>query len=117
MEAMNQESGRRAEGNQVGQGIKFPAEIAFHSAHARQTAVEQVENAGQQDERQRQFDFQKGAGVELAIGADFRLHDLGQRHKAAEQISRRHQVGQKINFQLRLGPFALRGWGTFFHTL
>jgi hypothetical protein len=49
-DAMHQKRRRGAEGNQIGQGIEFPAKGAFDAAHAGQAAIEQIENAGQQDE-------------------------------------------------------------------
>ena len=39
----------------------------------------------------------------VPVGPRIRLHDLGQRHKTAEQIARRHQVRQKINLQFLSG--------------
>ena len=68
---MDQKSRRRPEGNQVRQRIKFPAKRALHAAHARQAAVEQVKNARQQDEHQRQFDLRVKSGAGLAIGPIF----------------------------------------------
>ena len=98
---MHQKCRRNAKGHQVGQRIKLAAERAFVPAHARHPAVKQIKNAGQQNAGQGKLD---GPPIDQSVtgsGVEVGLHNLGQRHETAEQIPRRQQVGQKINFQLR----------------
>ena len=104
-DAMHQERRRGAEGNQVRQRIKFAAERAFRAAHARHPAVEQIEDAGQQDEAERHLDLAKIVGSR-GVG----LHDLRQRHKAAEEVARRQQVGQEDRSSACLPPDRLADW-------
>ena len=94
-DAMHQKRRRDAERNQVRQRIEFAPERAFRAAQPRHPAVEQIEDARQQNEREREFDL-----AEVVIARRIGLDDFRQRHKAAEQIARRQQVRQKINFQL-----------------
>jgi hypothetical protein len=54
---VHQKRRRDAERNQVGQRIEFAAKRAFVPAHARDAAVEQIENAREQNERQRDLDL------------------------------------------------------------
>src|SRR5208282_416474 len=82
------------ERNQVRQRIEFAPERAFRTAPARRAPVEQIENAREQNEREREFDLTV-VGIAQGIGFD----NFGQRHKTAEQIARRQQIRQKINFQ------------------
>src|SRR5207244_2777052 len=96
-DAMHQKSRSRAKGNQVRQRIELATERTFHPAHPGDAPVEQIKNAGQQNETKSQPDV-----VKLAV-LDIRLDDFGQRHETAEQISRREEVRQKINFQLAIG--------------
>jgi hypothetical protein len=58
-DALDEKCGRDAEGNQVGERIEFAAERTFHAAHARDAAVEQIKNAREQNEREREFDLRE----------------------------------------------------------
>ena len=106
---MHQKGRRNAKGNQVGQRIKLAAERAFMPAHARHAAIEQIKNARQQNAREGKFDGppidQTGHRVRREVG----LHDLGQRHEAAEQIPRRQEIRQEVNLQL-LRPHGWMAW-------
>ena len=95
-DALDEKRRRDAEGNQIGEGIEFAAKRAFHAAHARDAAVEQIKNAREQNERERELDLPQNNCRAHRIG----IHDFGQRHEAAKQISSREQVRQKINLQL-----------------
>ena len=52
-DAMHQKRRGHAEGDDVGQRIELATERAFGPAHARHPAVEQIEDAGQQNEEER----------------------------------------------------------------
>ena len=104
-DAVDQESRRDAEGNEVGKRIEFAPEWAFDAAHAGHAAIEQIKNAGQQDEHQAQFDLLEVAGREVG------LDDFGQGDKAAEEVAGGEEVGQKVNLELRLGGFGGRRAG------
>ena len=54
---MHEKCGRDAERNQIRQRIEFAPERAFVSAHARDPAIEQIENAREQNEAERQLDL------------------------------------------------------------
>src|SRR5207249_805035 len=49
-DAVDQKRRRRAEGNDVGQRIKFAPERTFITAHPGDATIEQVEETGQDDE-------------------------------------------------------------------
>ena len=90
--AVDQKSGRYAERDQVGQRIKFASERTFHAPHPRHPPVEQIENAGQQNETESDFDLLK------VPARDVRFDNFGQRHETAEEVARREQVRQKVDF-------------------
>ena len=94
---MHQKRGGHAKGNQIGQRIEFPAERALDAAHPRHPPVEQVEDAGQENETERDFDRVKIPVREVG------LHDLGQGYEPAEEIAGRQEVREEIDFELRLG--------------
>ena len=94
---MHQKRGRDAERNQVRQRIKFTPERTVRAAQPRHPAVEQVKNAGQQNEGEGELDL-----GEIEITRRIGFDDFGQRHEAAKQVARRQQVRQEINFQLAL---------------
>ena len=73
-----QEGWSRAKGNQISQRVKFAPEGAFVSAHAGDAAVEQVKNAGQQNEAK--CDFNLAVIAKINVG----LHNPGERNEAAE---------------------------------
>ena len=50
--AMHQKRRRRSKGNEVREGIEFLAERAFLAAHAGEASVQEIEHAGEQDEKQ-----------------------------------------------------------------
>ena len=108
-DALHQKRRRDAERNQVRQRIEFAPERAFRAAQPRHPAVQQIKNARQQNERQREFDL-----GEIVIARRIGLHDFGQRHETAKQIARRQQVRQEINFQLAVvmmrRPAGLGNW-------
>ena len=53
---MHEKGGRHAKGNQVGQRIELAAKGTFDPHHARDAAVEEIEDAGQQNESERDLD-------------------------------------------------------------
>ena len=93
---MHKKSRGHAKGNQVRQGIKFPSKRALHPAHPGQPPIEQIKNAGQQNKRQGRADFAVAGRAGLSVD------NLVQRHEATVEISRRHEVRQKIDSQGRL---------------
>ena len=54
---MHQKRGRDAERNQIRQRIEFAPERAFRAAHPRHPAIEQIKNAREQNEAEREFDL------------------------------------------------------------
>src|SRR5665213_1420950 len=94
-DALDEKRGRDAERNQIGKRIEFASKRTFHAAHARDAAVEQVENARKQNKRERELDLR-----EIIVRPGNRIHDFCQCDKAAEQVSSRQQIRQKINLQL-----------------
>ena len=100
---MDEESRSCAEGDEVGQRIKFPAKRAFVPAHAGDTPIEQIKNQRQEDEK---YGVTDGL-IEVALMLWVRFDDSGQRQETAKQIPCREQVRQKINLQLGVG---LRRW-------
>ena len=62
-DALHQKRRRHAEGNQIRQRIEFAPERAFRAAQPRHAAVQQIKNARQQNEREREFDL-----AEIVIG-------------------------------------------------
>ena len=98
-DALHQKRRGDAKGNQVRQRIEFASERAFVPAHPRDAAVEQIKNAREQNEGEREFD---GHPVDetVGVGHEVGLDNFRQRHEAAEQIARRQQVRQEINLQL-----------------
>ena len=95
---MDQEGRRHPERDQVGQRIELAAERALHAAHSRDAAIEQIEDAGQQDETQRDRDFL----VEIPL-INVCLDDFCQRHEAAEKIPGGEQVRKEIDFDFPFG--------------
>src|SRR5437870_10419594 len=93
---MDQESRRRAERNQIGQGIEFAAKRALDTAHAGHTAIEQIKDAGEQNKSQGNFDLSKPL-------REIRFDDASESDKSAEEVSSGEKVGKEINLQLRLG--------------
>src|SRR4030095_6089005 len=75
-----------------------------------QPAIEQIENARQQNKKQCQADV-PGKILSPGIGLD----NFGERHEAAKKIPCRHQVRQKKNLQLRIHRAALNFVGFRFH--
>src|SRR5205807_8098498 len=104
-DAMHQKRRRGAKGNNVGQRVEFASERAVLSAEARHPPVQQVKNAGEDDKEDGVADgWTEGAGI-----VDVRSDNERQRQKAAKEISRRQQVRQQKNFQLRARAFGPRG--------
>src|SRR6185503_6970317 len=99
--AVDQKRRRRAKRNDVRQRIEFAPERTFITAHPGDTTIEQVEEAGQDDE-------ENGvANVVVEIGiADVCLDDPCQRQKAAEEVA----GGQQIRQQINLEPGGLGFW-------
>ena len=103
-DAMHQKRRRGAKGNNVGQRVEFASERAVLSSEARHPPVQQVKNAGEDDKEDGVADgWTEGAGI-----VDVRSDDERQRQKAAKEISRRQQVRQQKNFQLRSLAFGPR---------
>ena len=93
---MDQKCRSNAERDDIGKRIEFPSEGTFAPAHASDPSVEQIEDAGQEDEQQSVTYF----GITFGqVG----FNDVGERHKATEEISCRHEVGQEIDFDPRVG--------------
>src|ERR1043166_5949294 len=93
---MHQESRRRAEGDEVSQGIEFASEGALNAAHPRDPSVQQIENAGQQNESEGDFDWLK-----ISI-RNVSLDNFCQRHEPAKQVPGGQQIRQKINLDFGL---------------
>ena len=93
-DAVDQKRRRRAERNDVGQRVKFAPERTFIAAQPGDAAVQQVEEAGQDDEKNGVAD-----DVVEIRGGDVRLDDPRQREKAAEEVAGGQQIGQQINFE------------------
>jgi len=79
---MNQECRSRPKRDHVRQRIEFASEGAFHASHSRHAAIEQVEDASQQNEPQ----GDRYLLVKIAL-AEIRLDDLRQRDEPAEQVA------------------------------
>src|SRR5439155_7424821 len=77
---VGEQGGGHAEGDDVGQAVQLPAELARGSRHARDPAVEHVEDDGPRDERRR-----------LAVLA---VEGLDDRPEAQEEVAGREQAGQ-----------------------
>src|SRR5207249_3445645 len=77
---------------------------AVLASEARHPSIEQVKNAGQDDQQKGLAD----GGTEGAGIGDVRSDDERQRQEAAKKISGRQQVRQQIYFQLRNRAFARR---------
>src|SRR5438270_404740 len=100
--AMNQKGGRHAERNEISERIEFAAERTFNAAHPSDTPIEQIENAGQQDESEGDLD------VMIIAGGDVRLDNSCQRDEAAEKISGGEEVRQEIDFEFGFGGIRIR---------
>ena len=93
-DAVDQKRRRRAEGNDVGQRIKFAPERTFITAHPGDATIEQVEETGQDDKENSVADDV----VEIG-GGNVRLDDPCERKEAAEEVAGRQQIGQQINLE------------------
>ena len=96
---MHQKGGSRPKGNQVGQGIELTSEGALRADGSCDASVEKVEDAGRQDEAQRDFDL--GEITLVDIGFD----NFGQGDKTANQVAGGKQVREEIDFQLPFRGF------------
>src|ERR1041385_1583828 len=99
---MHEEGRSGAERNQISQRIEFPPKRALDATHPRDAAIEEVKDAGKQNEPESDFD---GAIVSVC---HIRFDDFGQRDETAKEVSRRKEVRQKINLQLGLSGVARR---------
>src|SRR6266480_1528268 len=103
-DAVHQKRRRGAKGNNVGQRVEFASERAVLSSEARHPPVQEVKNTGEDDKKNGVAD----GGTEGAGIGDVRSDDERQRQKAAKKISRRQQIREQINFQLRSLAFGSR---------
>lgn len=93
---VNEQGRSEAEGDDVGQGIKFPTEGAFMSAQARQSPIKQIENTGSEHESNRLVIL--GHGHVSLCGNQSGLDDCHHGGESAEKIPGGHQIRQKIDF-------------------
>ena len=98
-EEVNHQRRREAEGDDVGEGVEFGAEERFATAHARQAAVESVETHREKDVGDGPLEVADGGGGQTlgAAHGEIGLDAAQAGGETAEEISRRHQVGQKID--------------------
>ncbi len=93
----HEQRGRDAEADDIGEGIELAAEGTFPAAEARKPSVEQIEDAGGEDA----IDADE-VGVLPAFHARVALEggvdDLEHGKEAEDEVARRHQVRQEINF-------------------
>ena len=95
---MHQQSRSDPERNNVREGVEFPPERGFPADGAGDAAVQQIEKAGEQDQRD---------GIDDDFNA-LRLHMAGiiggimqqehHRKGAAEEIAGRHEVRPEVDF-------------------
>src|SRR5207247_1989682 len=93
---VNEQSRGDAEGDEIGQGIELAAKGALVTAEPGEPSIEQVENAGGQNEPD---------GV-VEIGGGFPEIDLARAiidaqdgREAAEEVACGHEIGQEINLR------------------
>ena len=107
-----EQGGGHAEGHNVGQRIKFAPEGTFVPPEAREAPVEQIENAGPEDEPDRGMDLPRG--TQSGIHLDDRVEDIKHRGESAEQVARGHEIGQEVNPRCLVVWFgvhrAVEGW-------
>ncbi len=103
---MDHEGWGCAEGDDIRQRIELPAERAFVAAEAGDPAIEEVEDAGEDDEEDGVAD-----AVGEVRGGEVGFDDFGEGEEAAEEISGGEEVGEEVDFQL--GRFR-RGCGLTF---
>ena len=89
---VNQESRRDAETHDIGNGIKLPAEIALAASEACHATIEQIEDAGSENKQDGVIVIHRRASGHHA------LKNADNRCCAAEEIARRHQIGQEVDF-------------------
>src|SRR4029453_4045159 len=82
---------RYPEGNDIGQRIEFSSEWTLVTTEPGQPAIEQVENAGRENEPD---GVVKIGGRLEKIGLLRAIIDSQHRGKSAEEVARRHQVRQ-----------------------
>lgn len=92
---MHHESGCGAEGDDIGEGIEFAAEGAFIAAEAGDSAVEQVEHAGEDDEEDGVPDTVGKIG-----GGEVGFDDFSEGEEAAEQVACGEEVWEEVDFEL-----------------
>lgn len=110
---MDEKGRRNTERDQVRQGVKLTSKRALGPAHARNAPVQEIENASQENEEERVPNDRRKVS-RRNVG----FNNLRQRHKATEQIARRHQVRQEVNLQLaRINHLVLSLWRPVWHTL
>ena len=70
-DAMHEKRRRGPERNQIRQRIEFAPERTLRAAHARHAPVEQIKNAGRQDEIERDPDFSVSSRLEMSASTIF----------------------------------------------
>ena len=91
---------RQSEGNNIGERIEFSPERTVVAPKPGQPSVQNVEDTGTQNEPDREME-KLGGGVRIGGLEQRALHNLERRGESAEQIPRRHQVRQEIDFRIR----------------
>src|ERR1041385_8908711 len=101
---MHEKRGRDAKGNKIRERIEFAAKWTFDASHPGNTPIEQIKNAGEQNETEGD-ENRSVIHDTVRIWFELGLDNFSERDEAAEQIGRREEIRQKINFQLRLRRF------------
>src|SRR2546423_7697787 len=95
---INHQRRRQAKGNNVGERIEFAPESGFVSAKARKPAIEKIENESA-EHVPNCFVKKIRSGNCIRALQKRALENFERGGKATEQISRCHQVRQKINLR------------------
>lgn len=111
-----EQGGCDTEGDDVGEGVEFPAEGAFLAAHAGYAPVEEVEDAGGKDEVGGLLVGFVG-GLELVDGVlgagDHPLEDGHDGEESAEEVARGEKIRQEGNLGLVRYDGLLHGFRRF----